>query len=286
MKPVRTLALAALFALPAFAATPAYALDSTMTRIKATKTILLGYRGTSAPFSSAGADGKPVGYSIELCKRAADGVRDALKLKSLNIKWVPVSAEDRFKAIKSGKIDLECGVTTNTLTRQKDFDFSLMTFADGANILAKSDSGIDSVLKVGGKKVAVIPSTTTDTVLRAGLPKRNITAELVAVKDHAEGIEALKSGKVDAYAADQVVLMGLAGADAKAFKLGNELFSYEPYGLMMRRAQPDFKLAVDGALARQYRDPSLVALYRTYFGQYGEPSALLQAMYTLNGLPE
>ena len=271
---------------------PTFALDATMVRIKATKSINLGYRASSAPFSSVGAGGAdgagraPQGYSIELCKRAAQSVQSALKLPDLKMKWVAVTAENRFTMLKNGKIDIECGVTTNTLARQREFDFSLMTFADGANLLSKSESGIDSLAKTAGKKIGIVGNTTTESAIKAALAKRSISAQVVSIKDHAEGLAALKSGAVDAYAADQVVLMGLAGGDAKAYRLGADLLSYEPYGLMMRAAQRDLKLAVDTALARLYRDSAIVALYSTHFGAFGEPSLLLQAMYSLNGLPD
>ena len=222
--PVKPLAAALALAATSLltVAAPALALDATMTRIKATKSINLGYRASSAPFSAAATNGVPQGYSIDLCKRAVQGVQAALKLPDLKVNWVAVTAENRFQLVKSGKVDIECGVTTNTLARQREFDFSLMTFADGANILAKSESGIDSLAKTAGKKIGIVSNTTTETAVKAALAKRNVSARIVTVKDHAEGLAALKSGTVDAYAADQVVLMGLAGGDSKAYRLGAE----------------------------------------------------------------
>ncbi len=134
-----------LLAIPA-----ARALDATMARIKKSGTIVMGHRDAAVPFSCVDA-GMVKGYSIDLCTAVADTVRRELGLKDLKIKWVAVDAQSRFAAVESGKIDIECGVTTNTLGRQKVVDFSPMTFVDGANILVKNESSIKSVLDLGGK---------------------------------------------------------------------------------------------------------------------------------------
>ncbi len=270
-------------------ATPAaHALDATMARIKKSGTILMGHRDAAVPFLYVDA-GVVKGYSIDLCTAVADIVRRELGLTDIRIKWVPVDAQSRFAAVKSGRIDIECGVTTNTLGRQKEVDFSPMTFVDGANILVKNESSIKSVLDLGGKSVAVAGATTTENALKLGFERRKIDGRIVVVRDHVDGIAALMSGKVDAYAADQSVLIGLALASGggTALRMPAEQFSYEPYGLMFRRGQADFRASVTRALALVYRSPQLPDLFARWFAAIGgKPSPLLETMFVLNGLAD
>lgn len=270
------------------ATSTAHALDATMARIKKSGIIVMGHRDAAVPFSYVDA-GVVKGYTIDLCTAVADTVRRELGLKDLKIKWVAVDAQSRFAAVKSGKIDIECGVTTNTLGRQKEVDFSPMTFVDGANILVKNENSIRSVLDLGGKSVAVAGGTTTENALKLGFERRKIDGRIVVVRDHVDGIAALMSGKVDAYAADQSVLIGLALATGggTALRMPAEQFSYEPYGLMFRRGQADFRAGVTRALAQVYRSPQLPDLFARWFAAIGgEPSPLLETMFILNGLAD
>lgn len=282
-----SMAACAAFALLA-AAPAAHALDATMSRIRKTGTIVMGHRDAAVPFSYV--DGGTVkGYSIDLCNAVAETVRRDLGLKELKVRWVPVDAKTRFTAVQAGKVDIECGVTTNTLSRQKEFDFSPMTFVDGANILVKKTSGIASVLDVGGKNVGVAANTTTENALKTGFARRKIDARIVTFKDHLEGIEALKAGRIDAYAADQSVLVGLAMATGGGTELSMpaEQFTYEPYGLMFRRGQADFRASVSRSLAEIYRSPQVSELFARWFAAFGgKPTPILEAMYLLNGLPD
>lgn len=270
------------------ATSTAHALDATMARIKKSGIIVMGHRDAAVPFSYVDA-GVVKGYTIDLCTAVADTVRRELGLKDLKIKWVAVDAQSRFAAVKSGKIDIECGVTTNTLGRQKEVDFSPMTFVDGANILVKNENSIRSVLDLGGKSVAVAGGTTTENALKLGFERRKIDGRIVVVRDHVDGIAALMSGKVDAYAADQSVLIGLALATGggTALRMPAEQFSYEPYGLMFRRGQADFRAGVTRALAQVYRSPQLPDLFARWFAAIGgKPSPLLETMFILNGLAD
>src|SRR5437867_7939221 len=146
----RILAAAALALL---LSSPAAAQDrqGTLKKIKDSGTIAIGYREQSVPFSFRGNDGKPAGYSIDLCSRIVTGVQQQLKLAKLDVKWVPVTPETRIAAVVNGTIDLECGSTTNTLSRQEQVDFSHMTFVDGGSLLIKADR-VAAMQDLGGKK--------------------------------------------------------------------------------------------------------------------------------------
>lgn len=140
-------------------------LDGTLKKIKASNTLTLGYRESAPPFSFPGPDRRPVGYSVDLCKHIASAVQKQLGLKDMKLNWVPVTAENRIDLVVQGKIDLECGTTTATLARQERVDFSLMTFVDGGSLLTNADLDLRGVGDLAGKRIAVIPGTTTEAAL-------------------------------------------------------------------------------------------------------------------------
>ena len=274
----------ALLAGPALAAEP----EATLNKIKRTNTITLGYRESSRPFSFVGDDGKPAGYSVDLCTRVAAAVGKELSLPTLQTKWVKVTVENRMQAVANGTVDLECGSTTASLKRQEMVDFSLLTFVDGGSLLVTDSSQILGVSTLSGKRVAIIPGTTTEKSLNEAIKRHTVSPTLVPVKDHAAGVAALDGGTADAYASDRVILIGIGrtSKDPAKLSLVEEFFSYEPYGLMMRRGDPAFRLSVNRALAATYRSREIVPIYEKWFGSMSTAGALIGAMYMINGLPE
>lgn len=278
-----TLMLASLSVMPSLAAQP----QGALAKIKATKTIVLGYSESAVPFSFLNNDQRPQGYSVDLCKRIADGIQQQLGLSELSVKWVKVDVNTRISAAAKGTVDIECGSTTRTLTREEQVDFSNMIFVDGGSYIAKGRSRLSTIKDLAGKKVTVIPGTTTEKVLKAALDQAQVAAEIVPVKTHAEGYSALREDRVDAYASDRMILIGLAlnAIDAQSYRLSDEMFSYEPYALMLRR-DAAFRLAINRELARLYRSGEIMNIYARWYGPLGEPSTLLKAMYFLNAFPE
>ncbi len=263
--------------------------SATLEKIKTTKTIALGYRDSSIPFSYAGPGQEPMGYSVDLCRRVVDDLRRDLALPDLQPRWVPVGVDTRIRALVDGTIDLECGSTTNTLSRQEQVDFSLTTFITGASLLALSGSDVSNEL--GAIRIAVIPGTTTEQMVRNAMTTMGATADaakLVAVKDHADGLAAVVGKRADVYASDRAILIGLAmsAGNPGQFALLDRYLSYEPYALMLRRGDPAFRLAVNRTLARLYRSGLVVDIYRRWFGQWGDPNPLTLGMYAVEGLPE
>ena len=261
------------------------AASGTLDRIKATKTINLGYRDSSVPFSFVGTDQKPTGYSVELCQRVADDLKRDLQIPDLAVKWTLVTVESRMAAVQNGTIDLECGSTTNTLSRQSQVDFSLTTFVTGASLLALKET---ATANLSGLRIAVIPGTTTERVLKEALNKSSTTVTLIPVKDHADGRTALEQKTADTYASDREILIGLVLTAQKPgdFILVDRYFSYEPYALMLRRNDPDFRIAVDRSLAKLYRSGEVITIYRRWLGSLGAPDALQLATWAIQGLPE
>jgi ABC-type amino acid transport substrate-binding protein len=281
--------LIAAFTLACTCASPAFAADvpGALGRIKATKTITLGYSEAALPFSFLSSDNRPQGYSVDLCKRIADGIQQQLGLDELNVKWVKVDVNSRIPATMKGTVDIECGSTTHTLTREEQVDFSNMIFVDGGSYISKVRAKLATVKDLAGRKITVIPGTTTEKVLKAALDQAQVSAEIIPVKTHAEGYGAVREDRADAYASDRMILIALAlnAIDAPSYRLSDDMFSYEPYALMMRR-DADFRLAVNRELARLYRSGDIMNLYARWYGPLGEPSTLLKAMYFLNALPE
>ena len=262
-------------------------LDGTLKKIKESSTFTLGYLTSAPPFSFPGPDKRPVGYSIDLCTHIASRVQKQLGI-NLKLTWVPVTTENRIDMVASGKVDIECGTSTASLSRQERVDFSLMTFVDGGGLLTKKDLVLGAVADLADKRIAVIPGTTTETALSKFLKEEFVSVQLVRVKNHVEGLAAIEKGSADAFASDRSILVGLAvtSKDPSRFALPNILFSYEPYGFMVRRNDAAFRLAVNRALAGLYRSGDIVAIYDRWFGAFGKPSQAIQAMYLLNGLPE
>jgi len=264
-------------------------LEGTLKSIQQTKTIRLGYHESSVPFSYLDADKKPAGFTVDICSRVANGIQQQLGLDNLEVKWVLVTEENRFDMVRDGKIDIECGTSTNTLTRQKSVDFSLTIWLDGANFVV--DPGRLGARKLGdlaGKKIGVVDNTTTKQVLADTLKRDYINAQIVPVANYLAGMNALKAGNIDAFAADQAVLIGLAFAVRNQFRvlLGQQNFSYEPFALTVRRKDPDFRLAVNTVVARVLRSGQIVDIYKRWFGSIGEPSPLLMATWASNSLPD
>jgi glutamate/aspartate transport system substrate-binding protein len=264
-------------------------LRGTLKKIKDSDTINLGFRESARPFSFAGPDGRPAGYSVDLCVRVIEDVRAQLGLAALKTQWFPVTPETRIPLLVNGTIDLECGSTTNTLSRQAVVDFSALIFVDGGSLLTRVGSNISTVADLANKRVAVIPGTTTEKALVEALKKNWVTsARIVPVKEHAEGLVAVEQGKADAFASDRIVLVGLreGAKDPKGLRVGGQYFSYEPYALMLRRDDPDFRLAINRALARLYQSVHISQIYESWFGRFSQASPLVLAIYSLNSLPD
>jgi ABC-type amino acid transport substrate-binding protein len=263
-------------------------LDGTLKKIKTSGTFTIGYREAAPPFSFPGPDKRPVGYSIDLCMHVAGAIQKQLGMENLKLNWVPVTAENRIQMVVQGKVDIECGTTTITLSRQEQVDFSLMTFIDGAGLLTAAGVNWRGAADLADKRIAVIPGTTTEKALADVLKKEFITVQIIKVKDHLEGLAAVEKGSADAFAADRGTLAGIAitSKDPRRFALANVVFSYEPYGLMLRRNDSAFRLAVNRALAELYRSGGFIPIYERWFGVFGKPPEAILAMYMLNGLPE
>jgi glutamate/aspartate transport system substrate-binding protein len=265
-------------------------LTGTLKRVADTGEFKIGYVPDAPPMSFHDANGKPTGYSIALCRFIANAVKQAVGREELNVTYVPLIApEERLAAVENGTVDIECAATTVTLSRRERVDFTLMTFITGGAVLSKNDAPINSVAESAEKTVAVIEGTTTHTALREFINSNEFKITLRMIATHDEGMELLDAGKVDGYASDRAMLVGqvFRSADRSKYAITRDVFSFEPYALMLHRGDTDFRLVADRALANLYGNARIRRLYHDWFGRYGEPmTPILEAMFEFQAVGE
>jgi len=248
--------------------------------------IRMGYLPSAPPFSFE-QNGAPSGYSVQLCEAVAQDIGKRLG-KPLRIEWVKLSLQNRLAAVQEGQVHVECSTTTWTLSRQEQVDFSLMTFIDGGTVLVRADSPTINLKELSGKRIGVVPGTTTESNLKRALEQRGIVAQVMPVSSPDRGLAMLAADELDGYASDRLLLLalGLTTEGVKGLRLLDEDFSVEPYALALPRNDPDLRLAVNRGLAKLYRDGAIDGLFKRWFSLLGEPSVLLAALYYLQGIPE
>lgn len=280
--------LSGCLALVAACAAAAEPSGETLKAIKARNAVVIGFLGDAFPMSFTDKDGQPAGYSIDLCRAIAEDVAKAAGLDSVKIKYVPLALDERFDAVANGKVDIECGTSTMTLSRMQKVDFTNTIFLDGGSFLVRKGSAISSIPALVDETVAVIPGTTTEKALREALAKRYVNAKVIEVKNHAEGMAALEAGTASAYASDRVLLVGLLlkTRNLENFAMMPEQFSYEPYGFAVRRNDADFRLVANSTLARLSRSGQVYKIFERWFGAIGKPNPGLLTMYLINAIPE
>ena len=259
----------------------------TLARIKAAKAINVAYSPDSIPFSFTDKAG-PAGYSIDICKRVIAQVGRRVGTPNLKVNWMPGQTAERLKMVASGKADLECGNTTQTLARMANVDFSSLVFLEMGGLVSRVDAKVDHLGDMGGRKIVVLKGTTTEARLRDALQAKLINAEVVAVNDAAEGVAKLDAGEADAYAGDRIKLLGLVSQakDPSRFVFLDEAISYEPYALALPRNDSAFRLEVNRALSQLYRGGEIVTIYAAWLGSLGQPPDLIKAMYVLQAIPD
>ena len=290
------LAVGLIAPLLAFPAARAQELTGTLKKIKDSKTVTLGYRESSIPFSYVNKVGEPIGYSIDLCNAVVDEVSKELEGVEIAVKYKKVTAETRIPAVQSGEVDLECGSTTANFERKKEVAFSPIFFVAGTKLLVPRSSGISSYLDLRDKAVVVTAGTTNEAAVRAISDKQHLGIKFLVGTDHTESFAMLKEGKADAFATDDVLLYGLVATarSGDQYHVVGEYLSYDPYGLMYRKDDPGFAAIVDRTFSRLAQSRELVQLYNKWFQQRlptGEtldlPMSLqLDEIFRVEGVPD
>jgi glutamate/aspartate transport system substrate-binding protein len=262
--------------------------EGRLKKIQETKTISLAYRTDALPFSFEDNEKKPAGYTVDLCRRIVGVIERQIGVAPLQVKWVPVTVQNRFSAIGSGQADMECGASTVTLGRMKEVGFSSLIFVDGTGVLVRSSNTANSLMDLANKKIGVIAGTTNERALAEALKAKVISATVVTVKNRDEGFQQLEAGTIDAFAGDRVLLLGLANKakESKAFALLADALSYEPYAIALPRGDWAMAQAVNAALAQIFKSSALGEIYGRWFSGLGRPNAAMEIMYALGSLPE
>lgn len=261
---------------------------NTLAKVKSAKAINVAYSADSLPFSFTGPNGEAAGYSIDLCKRVIAQIGRAVGEPNLKTNWLAGSVTERLQMVASGRADLECANTTLTQSRLATVDFSNLIFIDAGGFLVKSGSPINGISDFGGKRIAVLKGTTTETRLNDALRRGLINATVVTITDPNEGIAMLESGRADAYAGDKVKLVGLAAQskDPGSLAMLVEELSFEPYAMALPRNDSSLRLEVNKALTQVYTNGDIETIFAQWLGKLGHPSGLLAIMYLLNSIPE
>jgi glutamate/aspartate transport system substrate-binding protein len=246
----------------------------TLKKIKDSGTITLGVRESSGALAYTLGDGKYVGFHTQMAEKVAADLQKQLGLSKLEVKFQPVTSQNRIPLMQNGTVDLECGSTTNNAARQKDVSFAVTTYVEEVRIAVKANSGITSIAQLAGKKVATTTGTTSVQTLRKHERAAGVNFEEVFGKDHADSFLLLESGRADAFVMDGQILAGnISKAKNPAdYKIVGEVLSVEPIACMIRKDDPAFKKAVDDSIKAQIKDGSLAKLYDKWFMQPIPPS--------------
>jgi len=276
----------ALLVLPALV--HAQAVDGALRKIRDSKTITVAYRTDALPFSFNDEKGQPAGYTVDICKRVVASIEQQLKIQGLKVTWMPATAQNRFDLVSKKQADMECGATTATLSRMEIVDFSNYVFVDSTGVLVRNEAGVKTFTDLGGKKIAAIAGTTNERALNAALKARLVNGTVVTVKSRDEGLEALEKGTVDAFASDKILIAGLSVKvrDTSKYTMLADDLSVEPYAIMLPRGDANMRLAVNRGLAQVYRTPEIVDIFNRWFGAFGKPTVLLEAVFFLGIVPE
>lgn len=242
-------------------------LNPTLDTIKRTRTVRIGYRESSPPFSFLDQSGRPIGYSLELCEAVVEEIGIAVDASDLKIDYVKVTAESRIPAVLQNQIDLECGSTTANAERGKQVAFSPLMFVAGTKLMVPKGSSLAQPKDLKGKTIIVTKGTTNEQALHAIDGKFGLGLSFVVGDDHEQSFQMLADGKADAFATDDVLLYGLI-ARHKAqdrFRVVGDYLSYDPYGIMFRKGEPQMTAAVEQAFRKLATNQDLIPIYKKWF---------------------
>jgi glutamate/aspartate transport system substrate-binding protein len=241
----------------------------TLAKIKSSGSITLGVRESSGALAYTLGDGKYVGFHTEMARRIADDLKKQLGMSSLQVKYQPVTSQNRVPLVVNGTVDLECGSTTNNQARAKDVAFAVTTYVEEVRIATKANSGINGVKDLNGKTVATTTGTTSVQTLRKNERAQGIDFKNVMGKDHADSFLLLETDRADAFVMDGSILAGNISKSKKPsdFKIVGEVLSVEPIACMIRKDDPAFKKAVDESIKKQIADGTLAKEYDKWFMQ-------------------
>src|SRR5947208_7382393 len=242
-------------------------LSPTLANIKRTHVVRLGYRESSLPFSFLDHSNRPIGYSLELCEAIVEEIGVEVDDANLKVEYVKVTSDDRIPAVTENKIDLECGSTTANAERAKLVAFSPLMFVAGTKLMVPKASTISAPTDLKGKTVVVTKGTTNEQAMHTIDNKFSLGLNIVASPDHEQSYQMLVDGKADSFATDDILLYGLIArhkTQAK-YKVVGDYLSYDPYGIMFRKGEPQLNAVVERAFRKLGSNHDLLPLYNKWF---------------------
>jgi glutamate/aspartate transport system substrate-binding protein len=255
-------------ALLAFVAAPVLAQDSgTLKKVKDSGTITIGYRDASIPFSYLNDQQQPIGYAMDICSRIVDAVKTKLNMPNLKVALNPVTSSTRIPLMANGTIDLECGSTTNNAERKKQVDFGMTYFVIKYRYVAKKSANMDTIADLKGQTVVSTAGTTDIKALNELNSSQNMGMSILSANDHPAAFLMVETGRAKAFLMDDILLYGLV-ANSKnpgEFHVSSASLGVEPYSLMLRRDDPEFKKLVDDTMTRIYKSGDIEKIYNKWF---------------------
>jgi glutamate/aspartate transport system substrate-binding protein len=242
-------------------------LSPTLAAIKQNHVVRLGYRESSPPFSFMDPSNRPIGYSLELCEAIVEEIGIEVDDANLRIEYVKVTSDDRIPAVVQNKIDLECGSTTANAERGKQVAFSPLMFVAGTKLMVPKASTISAPKDLQGKTVVVTKGTTNEQAMHTLDKKFALNLNIVASPDHEQSYQTLVDGKADAFATDDILLYGLIARHKaqNTYKVVGDYLSYDPYGIMFRKNEPQLTAVVERAFRKLGSNRDLIPLYNKWF---------------------
>jgi glutamate/aspartate transport system substrate-binding protein len=249
----------------------------TMARIAQRQEIRLGHRDSSIPFSYVAAgSAEPVGFTVDVCKRLVNAISQELKVKSLTIIWIPVTSATRVSMMQEGKIDLECGSTTNTADRRRDVAFTIPHYVAGVRILSPRRAALESPMALQGKTVSTNKGSTAAEMIESFNRQLSRPINVLLFATSSESFAAVRDGKADAWMHDDVQLVGQRAASetTRDFVISSSHLSIEPLAVMLPKSDPAFKVFVDASMRSLMRSGEMERLYSVWFEKPIQPNGM------------
>jgi glutamate/aspartate transport system substrate-binding protein len=263
----RSLLVGAIAAAGALISVPASAQEGTLQKIKSTGVITIGNRDASVPFSYYDDNQKPIGYSMDLCHKIVDAVKADLKMPNLQVKYQLVTSANRIPLMANGTIDLECGSTTNNLEREKQVAFTITHFVTANRWIAKKSSNIKTLNDLKGKTIVSTAGTSNIKQITKINADENLGMNIISANGHPEAFQMVETGRAVAFVMDDILLYSLAASSRNPndFEISSVALSVEPYGIMLRKDDPEFKKVVNAAMTKIYKSGEINAIYDKWF---------------------
>lgn len=242
-------------------------LNGTLKKVKETGTLVVGHRESSVPFSYLDNQQNPIGYSLDLCNHIIDAVKNKIDMPDLEVRLQPVTSANRIPLLQNGTIDIECGSTTNSVKRQKQVSFGNTTFVTNVKVVVKKDSAIQTLADLDGKPIATTSGTTSVQLLKKHEKGQSIDLREIYGKDHAQSFLLVANDRAKAFVMDDILIAGLIAnsTNPDAYKFLPEVLRTEPYGIMLRKNDPEFKKLIDNALSDLMKSGEIYKMYAKWF---------------------